>query len=320
MASIDGPKDNGESRTLVNLRPTHCGVSLQQLQILNAVAFISAVALNGLAASGVLSEKKVGEVADMHPTKIKPAGGAFSIWSVIYTIEAFFVLYSFLERCIWPSSSSEDAILLHGVGFWFALACLFNALWIITFVQGNTASLWCSTVLIVGLLFSLCKMYLGAECWARHRPGGILQKCLKILALDIHFSMYAGWVTVACIVNISTALSSTGWGGEPFTETGWTVLLLCMALLLNSYIVITRKDCVWGFVLSWASYWIAVENDNDKTVQISSLVVCSLITVVSAVVTTRVLVVAGSRPPSSKAAVPVDAKNSPSGIGLMDHT
>lgn len=288
MPSHDDPPAEDDCAALTNLGPTNLGVSLQQLKILNAVAFVSTIAFNGLSATGVLSPYKVGEVGDMHPTKITPAGGAFSIWSVIYILEALFILYSLFGHCVWSSSSSEDAMLLHGVGFWFVLACLFNALWIITFVQGNDVSLWCSTVLIASLLYSLCKMYLGADCWARRHPGGLAQRCSHTLLIDIHFSMYAGWVTVATIVNISVALTSTGWSAPGGSV--WTVVMLCVALLPISYIVITRQDCVWGLVLAWASAWIAVANSGDTTVVAGSMVVCSLIATISAIVIVRVLV------------------------------
>lgn len=277
-----------------NLGPTNLGVSLLQLKILNAVAFITTIAFNGLSASGVLSPYKVGEVADMHRTRISPGGGAFAIWSVIYVIEALWLLYSLFGHCVWPISSSEDALLLHGIGFWFILACLFNSLWIITFVQGNDASLVCSTVLICCLVFSLCKINLGAQCWARRRPGGIAQRCFHTLVVDVHFSMYGGWVAVASILNISAALTSTGWSGP--AGSAWAVVMLCVVLLPTSYIVITRQDCAWGFVLAWASFWIVDENSGDTTVVAGGVVVCGLITIVSTVVTVRVLIGAwGSR-------------------------
>ena len=66
-------------------------------------------------------------------------------------------------------------------------ACLFNSLWICAFVQGTHLAMWCSTVLIACLLFSICKIYVNTKFWAVARPGGVLQK----LALDVHFTMYA---------------------------------------------------------------------------------------------------------------------------------
>ena len=277
----------------MNLGSTNCGLNLQQLKILNAVSFLLAVAFNGLAATGVLSPYPVGTVSDMYPTKITPAGGAFSIWAFIYTLEAFFILYCLFGYCIYPNSDIDDAMLLHGVGLWYSSACLFNALWIVTFVQANTVSMWCSVVLISALLVSLCKMYLGAQCWVRQNGRGnksLIHRCLYMMAFDIHFSMYAGWVTVATVVNMSVALTTTGWKGGAFSESTWSIIILSIALLINIYIVITRYDCVWGFVFTWASVWIAVANkdNDDNTVVIGALVIASLIAMVSFYVNVKV--------------------------------
>jgi len=237
----------------------------------------------------------------MYPTKITPAGGAFSIWSLIYTLEALFVVLTCVGSQ--PSSVAEDAKLLHGVGFWFLLACLCNTLWVVVFVQGTRTSLWFSTVLIASLLFCLCKIYVGAEFWTRRHPGSMAQRFVRTAILDIHFSAYASWVTVATIVNISAALSSTGWTGQPLTGTAWTVVMLCVALGLSCYIVISKGDCTWGWVLTWASAWIAVANkattntgtvtgSGDATVVAAAIVVSCLSAAVSAVVTGRVLLAA----------------------------
>jgi len=252
---------------------TNRGVSLIQLKVANTVAFIITLALNGLSSAGVLSDYGVGTISDKYETKITPAGPAFSIWGPIYSIQALFVIYQFC----WPKE--DDAVLLHGVGFWFLSACLFNSLWIVTFVQGNTAAMWCSTALIIALLSSICKVYVNTGCWMAVRPGGIAQA----VALDLHFSMYAGWVTVATIVNITVALTTVV-SPEPATASACSVTMLVVALLLDTFIVVTRRDCVWGWVLCWASYWISVANHGDEVVVTGSIIVAFLIGLVSAAV------------------------------------
>jgi len=247
------------------------GVTLPQLKFLNTAAFVLTLALNGLSSTGALSAYTVGEISDKHRTKITPAGAAFSIWGVIYLLQGCFIAYQFF----WPHG--DELALLHGIGFWFLGACAFNSLWIVTFVQGTNVAIWISTVLIACLLFCLCKIHLNASCWARERPGGITQTAV----VDVHFSMYAGWVTVATIVNVAVALTTTGWQVDSATANAWSVTMLLVALGLNLVIVATRKDCVWGLVLAWASFWIADANKDNDTVHATALVVCAIITAVS---------------------------------------
>jgi len=252
---------------------TNHGVSVFNLKLANVLAFLVTLTLNGISSAGLISEFGVGTISRKYPTRITPASGAFGIWGYIYTLQAAFIIYQFF----WPKD--DEATLLHGVGFWYISACMFNSLWIVTFVQGNTAAIWCSTFLIAGLLASICKIYINTGCWRKARPGGIVQA----IALDVHFSMYAGWVTVATIVNITVALT-TVWDADAATASACTVVMLVVALLLNTLIVLTRRDCVWGWVLCWASYFISESNTGDDAIYTGSLVVSVLIGLVSAAV------------------------------------
>ena len=60
---------------------------------------------------------------------------------------------------------------------------------------------------------------------------------------------------MAAIITVAIALT-TVWSSEPAEASAWTVAMLVVALLLDAFIVVTRRDCVWGLVLAWASVWI----------------------------------------------------------------
>lgn len=243
---------------------------------MNLVSFIVTLALNGLSSAGVLSPYGVGTISDKYPSKITPAGGAFSIWGPIYMLQAAFVIY---QLCGWPEA--DTSTLLSGVGLWFVAACMCNSLWIVTFVQGTDAAVWCSTALLFGLLGCLLKIYTNCGMWrtARlgHGKGNFCAQFCYVMCFDVHFSMYSGWVTVASIVNMTIALTTTGWTGSPLTPSQWSVVMQVIALLINLVIVYTRLDYVWGFVLCWASFWISVADRGDATVNSGSLIVCAIV-------------------------------------------
>lgn len=234
---------------------TNHGLSAPQLKLLNTFAFIATLALNGISSSGVISSQGVGEISRKYPTKITPAGGAFGIWGIIYMVECFFIGYQFF----WPRNPKAESTFLHDVGLWYASACACNSLWICTWVQGSDSTTVVANILIAGLLFSLCKIYVNTNCWGTTRSGGVLMA----VALDVHISMYAGWVTVATIVATTISLT-TVWDADDSTQTTCAVVMLIVALLLVSFIVVTRRDCVWGWVLCWASYFIAVANNGSE--------------------------------------------------------
>ena len=65
---------------------------------------------------------------------------------------------------------------------------------------------------------------------------------LEFIAIDVAFSTYLGWVTVASLVNVSIALTSSGWDGAPWTQTGWACVMLTTAAVLALLTIHTRKD------------------------------------------------------------------------------
>jgi len=275
---------------------TNHGVSLQALKIANVVAFIATLALNGISSVGSISDFKVGDISRKYPIKITPDSTAVGIcWGIIYALDALFVIYGFF----WPKE--DEARLLHGVGFWFLSTCMCNSLWIIIYVQGPYISLLMSTVIIVGLLFSLCKIYVNTGCWLVRRPGGPLQK----IALDVHFSIYASWVTLATIINISQCLSVVLGTGEPavvdpLLAARATTVMLVIALLLNTFIVVTRRDCIWGYVLAWASYWIYVAREAEEDMQVYALPVSIIIGLITVGVGVHTAVVGGTNEEEKK--------------------
>lgn len=273
MASDQGSA-NAQTNNAPTPRRTHYGVPLLPLKIANVVAFILALIVNALSAGG-----GIGAVGRKYPTQIKPCCGALSIWLCIYGLQGIFLVYQFF----WPEQ--DESTLLHGIGFWFLSSCLFNALWILTFVQATTVSLWCSAVCMFCLLFSVCKIYVNTDMWRKARPGGLLQG----IALDVHISTYAGWVTVATIVSTATTLT-TVLETDAFQASFCSAVMIVCALLLNILIVVKRQDCIWGWILVWSTYFISVAHSTDPIVYTAALVACVVMGIVQGFVSGFVLV------------------------------
>ena len=257
---------------------TNYGITVLQMKVANVLAFIVTLFFNYISSSGLISPYGIGTISRKHPTSITPAGGAFAIWGYIYCLQLCFIIYQFL----WPKET--ESVILHDVGFWYISTCFCNSLWIIIFVQGTTVAMFLSTVTIFCLLFSICMIYVRTGCWRRTRTN-----ILENIVLDIHFSMYGGWVTVASIVNTSISIS-TVWDAAPEIANICGVLMLIVALLLNIFIVLYRKDPVWGFVLCWATYYISVKQKANASIHTSALVISILIGCISAAVGTFIVI------------------------------
>jgi translocator protein len=53
---------------------------------------------------------------------------------------------------------------------------------------------------------------------------------LQKLAVEVPFSIYLGWATVAVVANVSQVLYSSGWRGAPLSEPAWAVIMLVVAV------------------------------------------------------------------------------------------
>lgn len=224
------------------------------LRIANPVSFIAAAVVNGLGGAGLISGTGIGEVSDANPTLITPAGYAFTIWSVIYTLLALFCVWSALagvKLCGGRELSCDNHCLLtEQIGFLFVGSNLFNAGWIATFVWDTTVTTWLSTALILGIELCLVGIYLRAGLWRTPRDS-----CLIFLCVDVTFSIYLGWVTVATILNVSLAMSASGVGNSGdliWTETGWACAMMSTAAILALFMLSTRSDICYPLVYIWA--------------------------------------------------------------------
>eukprot|EP00741_Cyanophora_paradoxa_P020562 tig00000227_g19849.t1 len=270
------------------------------LQIGNIVGFIGVVIVNALAGGGRL-RKSNAAVSDSYPTKFTPAGWAFSIWGIIYLFCSIFVIYQAL-----PSSRagprSELLFSRRGVGGAFLLSCFFNIIWSIVFPY---EVLWLSVILIFCLLASLLRVYV--RCGVGLRPR---ETIADFVAVDVTFSLYSAWLSVACVANTALWLYALGWRGGPISESAWSVVVMCVAVAIAGVNLVTRLDdqplggpgrwptdgCgppmppfpslslwLWGLVIAWALAAISSKHRTDPTVSTAAQVL-SLISAVTSCV------------------------------------
>jgi hypothetical protein len=172
------------------------------LRAANALSFVAALAANGAVGS------KVGDVSHKYPNKIVPDGWAFSIWGIIYTLLIGFVVYQ--ARC--PTKRSSHII--DRIGWLFVASNVCNAAWIVTWCQGTPASCVASCPLLFALL--ACNVAIAWRSGAWQPSEAVDRTWLDVLLVDVSFSIYSGWCTVAAIVNV--AASGVAYGMLAFTS------------------------------------------------------------------------------------------------------
>jgi hypothetical protein len=75
--------------------------------------------------------------------------------------------------------------------------------------------------------------------------------------------LYLGWVSVATIANISSALYAAEWGGWGLTPDVWGAIVLVVGAALALAGLARRGDCVFAGVFVWAFAGIAVATPSE---------------------------------------------------------
>ncbi|UCC58414.1 MAG: tryptophan-rich sensory protein [Candidatus Bathyarchaeum sp.] len=207
------------------------------LQSINIIAFLATVAVNMLAGSTtLLNGVTSGEVSDIYPTLITPAGFTFAIWGIIYTLLLIFIVYQVMPK-------NRDQPFLKQIGILFALSGIWNISWLFLW---HYELITYSLILMLALLATLISIY------RRLNIGKVKVSLKERLAVHLPFSVYLGWISIATIANVSVALTVIGWDGWGIEPVTWAVAIIAIALLLSMVILATRKDIAYSLVVIWA--------------------------------------------------------------------
>lgn len=212
-------------------------------QIANILSVVLALTVNILASSLPLNGQNTGEISDRFQVFFVPAGYVFSIWGVIFIGWIAFAVYQALP-------GQKESPRLRKLGYLFALSGLFNAAWLFCW-HYNQFGL--SVLVMLGLLGLLIASYLRLD--VGRTPVGTAEKW----CVDVPFSIYLGWITVATVANVTTLLYYVNWNGFGIAPETWAVIMILVASLVGLLMALTRRDAAYLFVLVWSFAGIAVK-------------------------------------------------------------
>ena len=234
------------------------------LRYANIIFFALTVVVNSLAGgTALIGGQFTAAVSDANPTLITPAGYVFSIWGIIYILLGVFVVYQAL-----PSQQGKD---YHKkIGWLFVLSSLINIGWLFLW-QFEYLSL--SVVLMFLLLATLISIYV------RLGIGKTMVSLRERLAVQLPFSVYLGWITVASIANVATTLVSIGWDGFGISPETWAILVVAVALIITMLVLITRRDAAYSLVIIWALVGISVKQSGNQTIVLLTEISAAIVAV-----------------------------------------
>jgi MFS family permease len=240
------------------------------LQAINIVAYVVTVVVNGLAGSTtVLGGVTSADVSDMYPTLVTPAGFTFAIWGIIYALLTLFVIYQALPR-------NKNKEFLQKIGVFFALSSVCNVVWLFLWHYNYISA---SIILMLGLLLSLILVH------RRLDIGKTMSSVKEWLFVQLPFSVYLGWISIATIANVSVALTAAGWDGFGIAAATWAVLIIAVAVFLALAMLLLRKDVAFNLVVVWALFGIlSKQSAYDDIVLACELAIVVILVAAAAVV------------------------------------
>lgn len=232
-------------------------------QVIVVVFVIATIVVNGLATALPLNEQTTGEISDRFQVYFVPAGYVFSIWGLIYLGLGAYAIYQAL-----PARSDNPR--LKRIGYFFVLSSLANIAWIFLW---HYEQFPLTLVAMLTLLVSLIIIYLRLEIGRARVPAS------ERWFVQIPFSIYLGWITVATIANATSLLDYLNWGGWGIRPEVWAVIMLIAGLVIGSAVSLTRGDVAYMLVLIWAFVGIAVKHQGTALVATTAWITSGLVLV-----------------------------------------
>lgn len=209
------------------------------IKILVLITYILMITVNALANILPINGLGTGQVSDSYQNLFAPAAATFAIWGLIYLLLAAYTLY---QLGLFREAGGRARVALNAkVGILFAVSSLANAAWIFAWHYQLILLSMLLMIVILSCLISINGMLAGERLSPREK-----------FFLQIPFSVYFGWITVATIANATTLLVSWGWQGWGVSEPVWAVIIIIVGMLIGAATTISNQDIAYGLVLIWA--------------------------------------------------------------------
>lgn len=212
----------------------------------NLAAFLMDMVLNAVWG------RRIKDLAEAYDHVAIPAGPAFSIWGIIFTWEAVFVVAQFFHI-------SDLAEVLPELSPWFCLTQLMQGLWVPLFTRSDPARvgsggdvwLWVSTVLLV--CTAPCFLKVVAILATLPSAGAAYWVSLGI-------TVNAAWVLLAAGLSVNQAGRALGFAGATLSTLAVAVLsvTVCLELWITGLVGAAPFGSPKTFlpVVTWALLWV----------------------------------------------------------------
>ena len=232
---------------------------------LNFIGFLAVVAVNAMAVILPINNRTTQALSDKYPNLFVPAGITFSIWGIIYILLALFTDYQFIVAF---RRSSDERGIFEKIGILFFISCIFNVAWILAW---HYEIVWLSLIIMALLLISLVSIYI------RLGTGRPQVRNTEKIMVNIPFSVYLGWITIATIANVTAFLVQINWNKFGISDQLWAVIVIAVGVIITLATVFSRNDIFYCFVVIWALVGILLKRIADGSMPDQIVIIASIV-------------------------------------------
>jgi hypothetical protein len=236
----------------------------KKLSILNLLSVILVIAVNYISQAVRINDTTIGELSQRYSNLFTPASYAFAIWGLIFlgllAYALFQIKVAFFDR--------KELAYIEQTGYWFTIANVLNALWVISF---SYEYMGLTVIIMAGILISLLRIIVNTNMEQWNAPKAIIAFSWWPIGL------YSGWITVASIANISLYLTKIGWKGAFLSEGQWTIMLIVIATWINLLIIFKRNMREFAAVGVWALFAIYTRHRDSLEILAYTALACSAV-------------------------------------------
>jgi hypothetical protein len=195
----------------------------------------------------------VGGLSDVYDTLFTPAGYAFSIWGLIFIGQVLHAGYQL--TLAFGGEESQSAAFFRDIGPWLLVTNVLNIAWTAFWL-----SEWTATSVFVLASMNVCLFI--AMRRLRMEVGDAPLRVVVCVWWPI--AVYAGWVAVAVLANLSAYLAKQG--VVPGDSEFWAIAMISLATVYNLAMVQLCNLREHALVAVWAFVAIAVRQGGTSTV------------------------------------------------------
>jgi len=239
--------------------------SLQKrLQVINVVAFVVCMIITFSADK--ITGTTLGQMGREYgrTPKIAVAGWALGIWVLIYILIITLIVYQALPNK--NAESRNNELIYRQIKYVLAVNLILNGLWLVLTRINSSFGLAISTLDII---------FMDVTCiYMMMKSTRAKLDMFQIIVMRVMFTLYAGWVNAATIINITNFLASVGMKDPSagLNESTWAVIILYVALAIYIVAAFMERNPLFGALYLYVLIAIRAKQTAYPDIQSNSLI------------------------------------------------